>query len=98
MLYEITLITPENNTAGDMAKIRSTVEKWADIHTVEDNGVKRLAYAIRFNGVEHNFGHYLFYTATLNDGDPQRLSAELCRDNKVLMHLVVKSARNYIKH
>ena len=67
MFYEITLITPENNTAEDMAEIRSTIEKWADIHTAEDNGVKRLAYAITLNGVEHNFGHYLFYTATLND-------------------------------
>ena len=98
MFYEITLITPENNTAEDMAEIRSTIEKWADIHTAEDNGVKRLAYAITLNGVEHNFGHYLFYTATLNDGDPQRLSAELCRDDKVLRHLIVKADRKYIKH
>lgn len=98
MFYEITIITPENNTAEDMAEIRNTIEKWADIHTAEDEGVKRLTYAITRNGVEHNYGDYLFYIATLNDGDPQRLSAELCRDDKVLRHLIVKADRNYIKH
>lgn len=98
MFYEITLITPENNTAEDMAGIRSTIEKWADIHTAEDEGVKRLAYAIPSNGVEHNYGHYLFYTATLNNGDYEQLSAELRQDNKVLRHLIVKADRKYIKH
>lgn len=90
MIYELTIITPENNTAEDMAKIKKTIEKWGAIHTTEDEGVKRLAYPIGIGNMSHNYGHFMFYTVELNEGDPQKLSGELNIKDSVLRYLLVK--------
>lgn len=86
MIYELTIIAKESSTAEELADIKSTIEKWGAIHTEEDDGVKRLAYRI-FN---NEFGHYLFYTVELNEGDPQKLSGELNIKDSVLRYLLVK--------
>lgn len=98
MIYELTIITPENNTAEDMAKIKKTIEKWGAIHTEEDDGVKRLAYPITLQGITHEVARYLFYTVELNEGDPQKLSGELSRKDEVLRYLLVKQDPKYSRH
>lgn len=90
MIYELTIIAKENNTAEELADIKSTIEKWGAIHTEEDDGVKRLAYPIGIGNMSNNFGHYLFYTVDINEGDPQKLSGELNIKDSVLRYLLVK--------
>lgn len=98
MIYELTILTPENNTAEDMAKIKKTIEKWGAIHTTEDEGIKRLAYSITLCGITHEFARFIFYTVELNEGDPQNLSGELNINDGVLRYLLVKQDPKYSKH
>lgn len=90
MKYEITILEPEQNNAEAIAGVRATVEKWADIHTLKDDGVKRLCYPINLKGVEHNFARYIYITATINGDDYLKLGGELVRDDRVLRYLIVK--------
>lgn len=98
MIYELTIIAKENNTAEELADIKSTIEKWGAIHTTEDNGVKRLAYPITLQGITHEMARYLFYTVELNEGDPQKLSGELSRKDEVLRFLLVRQDPKYSRH
>ena len=97
MIYELIIIAKENNTAEELADIKSTIEKWGAIHIEEDNGVERLVYPIGIGGIIHNFGHYLFYTVDINKGDPQKLSGELNTKDSVLRCILVKQKMKYFK-
>ena len=91
MIYEITILEPEQNTPDNTREVRAIIEKWGAIRTAQDDGVKRLYYPINLKGVEHNFARYVYYIVSINKGDEQKLAGELVRDDRVLRYLIVKS-------
>ena len=93
MKYELTIITPEETTELGIEQITRSVRRFSDsIITIENDGVKRLAYPIHGN----ERGRYLFYVLELNQGQPQALYERLNINDNVLRFLLVKSDTRYI--
>ena len=91
MIYEITILEPEQNTIKETKEVRAIIEKWGAIRTAQDDGIKRLCYPITLKGVEHNYARYVYYIVSINAGDESKLAGELVRDDRVLRYLIVKS-------
>ena len=88
MLYELTIITPEETTEMGIEQLERVIRQYAtEISKKEDDGIKRLAYSI----MGHDRGHFLYYEIDLTQGKPQELSSRLNINDTVLRYLLVKA-------
>lgn len=88
MLYELTIITPEETTEMGIEQLERAIRRYAtEISKKADDGVRRLAYHI----MGHDRGRFLFYEINLEQGKPQELCSRLNINDKVLRYLLVKA-------
>lgn len=87
--YELTILMHEDVTDEMVQEMTEMVKGYDKNATIEDDGLKRLAYPIR----DEDRARYLFYTLMLKDGEPQELSSRLNPDENVLRFLLVRTGR-----
>jgi ribosomal protein S6 len=76
-------IAPQEVIDGLTEKVKG----YGKIVSIEDEGVKRLAYPIN----DHEKALYLFYTLELEDGVQPKLSSDLNIDDNIVRYLLVRA-------
>lgn len=87
--YELTILVDEIAPQEVIDGLTEKVKGYGKITSIEDDGVKRLAYPIR----NHEKAHYLFYTVELENDVPAELSRNLNTDDDIMRYLLVRVAR-----
>ena len=87
--YELTILVDEVATQEVIDGLTEKVKGYGKITSIEDDGVKRLAYPIR----NHEKAHFLFYTVELENDVPAKLSSNLNIDDNIMRYLLVRVAR-----
>lgn len=87
--YELTILVDEIAPQEVIDGLTEKIKGYGKITSIEDDGVKRLAYPIR----NHEKAHYLFYTLELENDVPADLSRNLNIDDNVVRYLLVRTAR-----
>lgn len=93
MIYELTMIVPENTTTQDINALTNMIGRYGRIRKTEDDGVKRLPYPISKYGRENAYGRYLFMELEMDK--VTNLCEMLGTNSMVLRYLVVKSDTNF---
>lgn len=87
--YELTILVDEIASQEVIDGLTEKIKKYGKITSIEDDGVKRLAYPIR----NHEKAHYLFYTVELENDMPAKLSSHLNIEDEVMRYLLVRVSR-----
>lgn len=87
--YELTILVDEIAPQEVIDGLTEKIKGYGKITSIEDDGVKRLAYPIR----NHEKARYLFYTLELENDVPAELSGNLNRDDNIMRYLLVRVAR-----
>lgn len=90
--YELTILVDEDAPQEVIDGLTEKIKGYGKITSIEDDGVKRLAYPIQKVRL-HEKAHYLYYTLELEDGVPAKLSTNLNTDDNIVRHLLVRVAR-----
>lgn len=90
--YELTILVDEDAPQEVIDGLTEKVKEHGKITSIEDDGVKRLAYPIQKVRL-HEKAHYLFYTLELEDGVHAELAGNLNRDDDIVRYLLVRVAR-----
>ena len=86
--YELTILVDEIAPQEVIDGLTERVKGYGKITSIEDDGVKRLAYPIR----NHEKARYLFYKLELENDVPAELSRNLNIDENVMRYLLVRTA------
>lgn len=87
--YELTILVDEIAPQEVIDGLTEKVKGYGKITSIEDEGVKRLAYPIN----NHEKARYLYYTLDLENDAPAELSGDLCRDDVSIRHLLVRVSK-----
>lgn len=87
--YELTILVDEIAPQEVIDGLTEKIKGYGKIKTIEDDGVKLLAYPIR----NHEKARYLFYTLELENDVPAKLSRRLNIDDDVVRYLLVRVSR-----
>lgn len=87
--YELTILGDEDAPQEVIDGLTEKIKGYGKIKTIEDDGVKRLAYPIR----NHEKARYLYYTLELENDMQIKLSSDLNIDEDVMRYLLVRVSR-----
>lgn len=87
--YELTILVDEIAPQEVIDGLTEKIKKYGKITSIEDDGVKRLAYPIR----NHEKARYLFYTVELENDMPTKISSDLNIDDNIMRYLLVRVSR-----
>lgn len=87
--YELTILVDEIAPQEVIDGLTEKIKRYGKITSIEDDGVKRLAYPIR----NHEKAHYLFYTLELENDVPAKISSNLNIDDDIMRYLLVRVSR-----
>lgn len=87
--YELTILVDETATQETIDELTEKIKGYGKITSIEDWGVKRLAYPIR----NQEKARYLFYTLELENDVPAELSRNLNIDDNVMRYLLVRVSK-----
>ena len=82
--YEVTVLLDEDVSEEQIKALSDFVAEYGKVIKFDDDGVKRLAYAIG----DKEYAHYLFYVVETNEEKAEKLTNDLYE--RSLRHLVVK--------
>jgi small subunit ribosomal protein S6 len=85
--YELTILVDEIAPQEVIDGLTEKIKGYGKITSIEDDGVKRLAYPIR----NHEKARYLFYTLELENDVPAELSRNLGIEDNVIRYLLVRA-------
>lgn len=85
--YELTILADEIAPQEVIDGLTKKVKGYGKITSIEDDGVKRLAYPIR----DHEKARFLYYTLELENDVPAELSSDLNIDDNVMRYLLVRA-------
>lgn len=85
--YELTILVDEIASQEVIDGLTERIKKYGKITGIEDEGVKRLAYAIR----NHEKARYLYYTLELENDAPYKISSNLNIEDDVMRYLLVRA-------
>lgn len=87
--YELTILVDEVAPQEVIDGLTEKIKGYGKITSIEDDGVKRLAYPIR----NHEKARYLFYTLELENDMQIKLSSDLNIDDDIMRYLLVRVSR-----
>ena len=87
--YELTILVDEIAPQEVIDGLTEKIKGYGKITSIEDDGVKRLAYPIR----NHEKARYLFYTLELETDVPAKLSSNFNIDDDIMRYLLVRASR-----
>lgn len=85
--YELTALVDEIAPQEVIDGLTGKINGYGKITSIEDDGVKRLAYPIR----DHEKARFLYYTLELENDVPAKLSSDLNIDDNVMRYLLVRA-------
>lgn len=84
--YELTILVDELASQEVIDGLTKKIKRYGKGVKFEDDGVKRLAYAIR----NHEKARFLYYTLELTEDKPVKISSNLNIDDDVMRYLLVR--------
>ena len=87
--YELTILVDEIAPQEVIDGLTEKIKEYGKITSIEDDGVKRLAYPIR----NHDEARYLFYTLELDLGVHAKLASSLNIDDNVVRYLLLRVSK-----
>ena len=84
--YELTILVDEIAPQEVIDGLTEKIKGYGKIVSIEDEGVKSLAYPIR----NREKARYLYYTLKLENDVPAKLSSNLNIDDNVMRYLLVR--------
>lgn len=87
--YELTILVDEIASQEVIDGLTEKIKRYGKITSIEDEGVKRLAYPI----LNHEKARYLYYTLDLENDVPAKLSSDLIIDDDVIRYLLVRISK-----
>lgn len=91
MLYEVSILAKKETSFEDVNKLVEKVIKsvGGEIKSVEDDGVKNLA----FNIGDESKAHYVFYEAELPYRSAGKLYSKFNREESIMRYLIVLASK-----
>lgn len=90
--FELTIVFPEECNDIERTKVEQIIKRFSQITKVEDDGVKRLAYAIIARGREHARGRFVYYDLYMPRENATKLSGALNINDMVMRYLLIKAS------
>lgn len=87
--YELTILVDEIAPQEVIDGLTEKVKGYGKITSIEDEGVKRLAYPI----LNHDKARYLFYTLDMENGAQTELAGNLNIDYNIMRYLLVRVSK-----
>lgn len=87
--YELTILVDEIAPQEVIDGLTEKVKEYGKIKSIEDDGVKRLAYPIR----NHEKARFLYYTLDLENDAPSKMSQEFNIDDNIMRYLLVRVSK-----
>ena len=87
--YELTILVDEIASQEVIDGLTEKIKGYGKITSIEDEGVKRLAYPIN----DHEKARYLYYTLDLENDAPYKISSHLNIDDNAIRYLLVRVSK-----